>query len=195
VTNFLLVRHGMTDEIGQVLSGWGDVALNAQGTVAVQALAARLASVRLSALYTSPLARARQTAALIAAPHRLTPVVEPGVGEVRYGAFTGRSFDALHAAPGWSRWNAFRSGARIPDGETMIEVQARVVAALLRMRDAHGGGNVVVVSHGDAIKAAVGYVLGSPIDLMLRLEVEPASVTELELRDDGARVLGVNRRA
>jgi hypothetical protein len=41
----------------------------------------------------------------------------------------------------------------------------------------------------------VGYVLGSPIDLMLRLEVEPASVTELELRDDGARVLGVNRRA
>ena len=80
-----------------------------------------------------------------------------------------------------------------PGGELLLEVQGRAMRELQRLRASHDGGTVVAVSHADVIRAVLGHVAAVPIDLLLRFEIDPASVTEIELADWGARVLGVNR--
>jgi probable phosphoglycerate mutase len=92
----------------------------------------------------------------------------------------------------------YRSGTRAPGGELALEAQARAVAAALRLAAAHPDdpdARVAAVSHADVIKAVLGHALGIPLDLQHRLEVAPASVSEVELRPWGARVLAVNDAA
>ena len=188
-----LVRHATCDPVGHSLSGRRPgVGLNAAGRAQAAALGRRLASAPLTAVHSSPLARALETAAALAAPHRLTPHVEPGLAELDFGAWTGRVIDGLRGDGAWTHFNAYRSGTRAPGGELALEAQSRAVAAVLRLADASPDGCVAVVSHADVLKAVVGHLLGVPIDLQHRLEIAPASVTEAELSPWGARVLGVN---
>jgi probable phosphoglycerate mutase len=193
MTTFLLIRHATTDAVGRVLSGWvPDVHLNAAGMRQAVALAERLGAIKLAAVYTSPLERARETAAPLAARHALEPRVVPDGGEVRFGEWTGRRFTDLAHDPIWQSYNQVRSLTRVPGGEMAIEVQARIVALLERLRAEHAEGCVALVSHADVIKAALAYALGSPIDLMQRIEVQTASVSTLVLDQGSPRVLNVN---
>ena len=74
----------------------------------------------------------------------------------------------------------------------MLEVQARAVRVIEQVRAAHPDTGVVLVSHGDVIKAALLYHLGLPIDAYQRIEVGPASLSVLVVGDWGARVLSLN---
>lgn len=193
VTTFLLVRHATCDPVGRSLAGRAPgVALNDAGRAEAERLAGRLAGVRVAAIYTSPLDRARETAAAIAA--RTGAPVRPHepFGEFDFGEWTGRTFAELAPDPRWRRFNTFRSGTRVPGGELMLEAQARAVAAVHSLAAAHAGETVLVVSHADVIKAVVAYFAGIPLDLTHRLEVGPASVSALALDEEGARVLGLN---
>jgi probable phosphoglycerate mutase len=88
----------------------------------------------------------------------------------------------------------FRSTAAVPGGETMLAVQARAVAAVLRLAAAWPEREVVVVSHADVIKAVLAHVLGMPLDLLRRIEVAPGSMSLVALHGDDARVIGMNLR-
>ncbi len=189
----LLVRHGTTDEIGKVLTGWKPgVRLNAVGRAEAQRTAQRLARVPLGAIYTSPVDRARETAEAIAQPHGLVPVAREALGEVRLGEWTGLSFESLRGDPRWESFNRFRAGARPPGGEWMIEVQARMVAEIQRLFDQHAEDTVAVVSHGDPIKAALFHYGGVSLEVMLRWQIAPASVSVLDLWPSAAAVVAVN---
>jgi broad specificity phosphatase PhoE len=118
--------------------------------------------------------------------------VRETLAELDFGKWTGEKWTEFREEELWRRWNAHRSGTRMPGGETMLEVQARVVGEMMRIREERGGERVAVVSHGDVIKAAVAYVLGAPLDLMLRIEILLASVTVVEWGEYGPWVLGVN---
>jgi probable phosphoglycerate mutase len=76
----------------------------------------------------------------------------------------------------------------------MLAVQARAVAAILGLHAAWPEGEVVVVSHADVIKAILAHVLGSPLDLLRRLQIDPGSMSRVALYDCDARVLEVNVR-
>lgn len=117
--------------------------------------------------------------------------ISPAFDEMDFGRWTGRRCAELEGDATWQRFNRFRSGKRIPGGETMLEVQARFVGELLRLRDAMSGGAVAVVSHGDPIRAAVAYFAGVSMDAWRRFEIAPASVTTLDLGVDGVRIAGV----
>lgn len=196
MTICLLIRHATTDHVGRVLGGWTPgVHLNALGIEQADALAARLAPLPLAAVYASPLERAQETAARVAARRHIAVQVAAEAGEVRFGAWTGRSFAELAGDEAWQRWNHLRSMARAPDGETALEVQARIVALLERLRIAHPDACVAVVSHADVIKLALAHVLGVPIDGTRRIEISPASVSTLALDAGDVRVLGVNDAA
>jgi probable phosphoglycerate mutase len=194
MTTFLLIRHATNDTIGHRIAGRSaGISLNEAGRRQAEALAARLDGVRLAALYTSPLERTRETAAPLAARQGVEPVACEALLEIDYGAWTGLGLEELRQATGWREWNSFRSGNRVPGGETALEVQARMVRVLEMLARAHPGEAAVgLVSHGDPIRAALGYYAGIPIDLLGRLEISPASASVLQLETWGARILRVN---
>lgn len=192
-TTFHLVRHASYDLLGRVLAGrTPGHSLNRTGQAEAEALAEALAERPIAAVFSSPLERARETAHPVAARHDLRVAIDPTLDEIDFGEWTGLTLDELHADPAWRRFNAFRSTTPIPGGETMLAVQARAVAALIRMRSSFPEGEVVAVSHGDVIKAILAHFLALPLDLISRIEVAPASRSVVVLSDRDARILAIN---
>lgn len=194
-TTFLLIRHAAHDLLGRTIAGrMPGVSLNERGRAQAQELAQRLVPLPLAAAYSSPLERARETAAPIAARHGLPVTVLDAINELDFGEWTGQTLAALADHPRWQPFNAFRSGTRVPGGETMAEAQRRMVGAMEALCARHPDGSVALVGHGDPIKSAVAYFLGVPLDLFQRIEISPASVSVVTLADWGPRVLCVNNR-
>jgi broad specificity phosphatase PhoE len=195
LSRVLLIRHAAFDGVGELLVGrTAGVRLNAVGTAQARALAATLAHEPLAGVYSSPLERALETATHIAEPHGLEPVVVDAFTELEVGEWTGRTVTSLAADPHWQAFNTARSVTRIPGGDLMPDVQARAMAALLTLRERHGDATIAVVSHGDVIRGVLAYALAMPIDAMLRLTVEPASMSTLLLTAGAPCVIDVNRR-
>ena len=193
MTTFLLVRHATGDHVGHTLAGRAPgTRLSEAGREEAGRLAERLATRPVHAVYASPLERARETAGPIARRLGLTPREAPGLTELDFGQWTGGAIEGFGDDPAWHHFNAYRSGTRIPGGELLLEAQARAVAELLRLRERHAGETVVVVSHADVIRAVLGHFAGVPMDLLLRFEIDPASVTEIVLEEWGVRIVGVN---
>lgn len=194
MTSFLLIRHASCAPVGVSLAGWTPgVHLDDAGAAQAERLGGALARVPIAAVYTSPLERARETATAVAAPHALIPVVCDALGELRFGDWTGQALASLAGDDRWRRFNAVRSLTRPPGaGELMLEVQARVVAALDEFRAAVGDRSCAIVSHADVIRAALAHFLGVPLDLSHRLAIDPASVTEVRISDWGAEAWFVN---
>lgn len=174
----LLLRHAVTEQTGTYLSGWtAGLHLSATGHTQAKALAERLEPVGIDAVYSSPLERCMETAAAIAEPRGLPVQVLEGVGEVRYGEWTGRALKDLAKEDLWRVVQAHPSGARFPGGESLYEMQVRAVAAVEQLRAAHPGQTVAVASHADVIKAVAAHYLGLHLDQFQRLVVSPASLT------------------
>jgi probable phosphoglycerate mutase len=190
---FLLVRHGLTDDVARTLSGTADgVRLNAAGRAQAAGAAARLENIRLAAVVSSPLERARETALPIADSHHLEVEVMPAFGELEFGGWTGADLQGLSSDERWRRFNTARSVTRPPNGESMLDVQRRAMAALLDLNARFEHESVVIVSHGDVVRAILLYCLGMPIDFVHRVEVSPARISIVEMYADGPRVLQVN---
>jgi probable phosphomutase (TIGR03848 family) len=183
MTYLLLIRHGANDAQGEgVLAGWTpDVHLNQEGRAQAEALARRLAPVEIKAIYASPLERTMETAEIIAAPHELSVIVRDGLGEVRFGQWTGESLERLRKRRLWRAVQFAPSTMRFPNGESFYEMQARIVTELERLQAKHPRQTIAVVSHSDVIKAAVAHYAGMHLDLFQRLVVSPASLTVLAL--------------
>jgi probable phosphomutase (TIGR03848 family) len=193
VTTFALIRHASHALLGHRIVGRRPgVQLSPDGLREAQALAQRLEGWPIRALYSSPLERARATAAAIGGRLGLEVQVADELNEIDYGEWTDRALADLHALPEWQRFNLFRSGSRIPDGESMVEVQARMLRLIERLCAAQPEQMVALVSHGDVIKATLAYYLGVPLDLFQRIELSPASLSILQLEPHGPEVLLIN---
>ncbi len=191
----LLIRHAAHVELGQTLSGRRrDIALSPEGLEQAAILADLLGTEPIEAVYTSPRERAWYTAREIADAHELPVTVEDRLDEIDFGRWTGVRFEVLEGEPDWSAWNEQRGSARPPDGESMGEATARVVAALEEIARNHPGSTVAAVTHCDIIRGAVAHYLGLALDNLLRFDVDPASVTRLAVGPWGGRVLALNER-
>jgi broad specificity phosphatase PhoE len=142
------------------------------------ALAGQLADLTPAAVYTSPLDRAVQTALAVAGSHRLAPVEIDALREIDFGEVDGVSFDDLPPALRDGLLNRPAS-VRFPGGETYLELQERVCAALEQIVAAHPGGRVVVVSHAGAIRAALARWLSVPGDASFRIDQRHVNGTGL----------------
>jgi broad specificity phosphatase PhoE len=193
VTTILLIRHGQTDAVDRYIAGTAEgTPLNAEGERQADRLAAALRDVPLAAVAASPLTRTRQTAEPIARVHGLDTRIVPGLLEFEFGDWTGARFSEVDFDPHWQRFNAVRSLVSPPGGELMLQVQQRVVSALLELAAACPDGCVAAVSHGDVIRAALMYFLGMPLDFVHRLEVAPASISIVTLDGHAPVVRRVN---
>lgn len=158
-----------------------------EGRADADRLADRLAGRSFDRVETSPVGRAQETAARIAAPHQLPVQTVDALDEIDFGDWTGRRFDELSADPAWHEWNRVRAEGASPGGETMRGVQARILDHIERVARSGAIGSVAMVTHGDVIRAAVAGVLGLSLDHIHRYAVDPASVTHI--RHDGSPVL------
>ncbi|HEY5302335.1 MAG TPA: histidine phosphatase family protein [Acetobacteraceae bacterium] len=199
MTSFWLVRHALVEENARaILYGTLDVALCATSLVEqapmYRALAARLP--RPARWIVTPLSRTRRTAeAIFAAGYPPAPLaVEPALIEQSLGEWHGLVHAELPARlvrPAHAFW-PLAGDERPPGGESVADVIARVGPAMERLAREHAGEEVVIVTHGGAIRAAVAHALGIRADNALHLAIQNLSLTRLERHDAAWRVGCVN---
>jgi broad specificity phosphatase PhoE len=189
-----LVRHAAHDRVGDTLCGrMPGVTLGEEGRGQAARVAARLAGENIAAVYSSPLERARETAAPIAQKFNTPVQASDALNEIDFGVWTGRRFDELGGDVTWQSWNRARSATCPPGGESFAAVQARIVPFLKRLAERHPDAGVVAVTHGDIIRAALCAFLNcQSLDDFRLFEIAPASVTTLVLWGDGWKVSGMN---
>ena len=193
ITTLILVRHAVTVQTGPMLSGRAPgIPLSEDGQAQAKATAERLATLPIAAMYASPIERTTETATAIAAPHGLEVRPLPGVLEADYGEWTGGKLTDLAKTDLWKTVQRSPSRARFPGGESIAEMQSRMVVALEDVVTTHAGEMFVVVSHADPIKSAIAHYTGVHLDLFQRIVVSPASVTAFQLSAHGAALVKCN---
>lgn len=204
MTILLLIRHGENDVMLRRLTGrTPGVSLNLKGRQQAQTLANALTHAPITAVYSSPLERAIETAEPLARAHHLTVQMRPNLIEVDYGQWQGRTYKQLGRLKLWKALLEKPSQIRFPDGETMAEVQQRVVTdldALARqwqVPEADGKADeqlIAVVAHADIVRLALARYLNMALDDFLRLTVSPASVSIVQSDGSGCpRVISINQ--
>ena len=192
---FHFLRHGEHGLLGKVLAGrMPGVGMTERGRAEIASQAERLAREKIAAIYASPLQRTRETAEIVSARLSLSIEFRDDLLELDFGEWTGATFDAIRADPRWQAWSTQRSLAAIPGGESMRAVQQRIVAALIELNEQHLHESVVLVSHGDVIRAALLYALGMPLDFYNRIEIGQGSISTIQIHPGGIRVLAVSER-
>ena len=192
---FHFLRHGEHGLLGRVLAGrMPGVGMTERGRAEIASQAERLAQEKIAAIYASPLQRTRETAEIVSAKLGLPVEFRDDLLELDFGEWTGATFDAIRADPRWQAWSTQRSLAAIPGGESMRAVQQRIVAAILELNDRHLHDMVVIVSHGDVIRAALLYALGMPLDFYNRIEIGQGSISTIQIHPGGIRVSTLGER-
>ena len=181
MTTVLFVRHGLTALTGPVLVGWTPgIHLDDRGRAQAAALAARLRTIPLADIVSSPLERCVDTADALADGREPAPArhVDERLGEVRYGSWTGGEIKVLARDPLWATVQAHPSAVTFPGGEALREMQARAVAAVRDWNDRLGAdATYAIVTHADIIKAVLADALGLHLDQFQRIVVGPASLS------------------
>ena len=189
-----LIRHGETNVASNGLYGRSPgVHLSVAGRAQAHKIADHLQDRAIGAIYSSPLERAMETAAPLAARKTIAVQSSAAFNEVNQGDWTGQTWSQLGEDPSWRLYNTFRGGTSCPNGEMAVEVQARVVREMNHLTAADEGQHMAIFTHADVIRAAVCFYAGIPLDLSLRVEIGLGSVSTLELRRDGARIIELNR--
>jgi len=171
------------------------VKLSEEGHRQARHLSDALRWLPLSAVYSSPLERAMQTAAPLAHDHNLTIRVRPSLTDIDFGAWTGRTLDELAQDARWLEFNEQRSRGSAPGGESLTDVQRRVMAELLHLSRRHHGEIVAIVTHAEPIRCVIAELEGVTLDDVLTVEISPAHVSAVGLGPSVRRVLAVNLAA
>jgi probable phosphomutase (TIGR03848 family) len=194
MTTIYLIRHATNDTIGRSIAGRvPGVSLNTEGRQQAERLAVRLAKEPIEIIVSSPLDRAVETAVPLAKRLGQDVQISEALTELDYGDWTKQKLEQLEAVPKWRQWNSFRSGHRIPNGEMMVEVQARMVGEIQRLRTQYPEQGIAIFSHGDPIRTVIAYYLGVPLDLFQRIEINPAAVSIILLDDYAPKIMCLNR--
>jgi broad specificity phosphatase PhoE len=177
----LLARHGETDDnVPPVrVQGHRDVRLNDRGREQARALAAAAAVEEPRALWTSPLARARETAAIAAAALGLKARMDERLAESNRGDWEGRLLDEIRRDEPelWAAWRRAGDGFRFPGGESLAEHMARVSAAIDEV--AAGELPALVICHGGTIRCAFARTEPRGLDAFHELDVPNAELMRL----------------
>ncbi len=192
--DLLLIRHALPRRVELAPGERADPPLAERGHAQARALAEWLAHEPLDALYTSPLTRARETAAPVAAATGLDAVVADGVAEYDRDSHEYVPIEELKAA-GDPRWRDLVDGNYFADaGLTPAGFQAGVVEALDEIIAAHRGGTVAVVCHGGVLNAWFGHVVG--IEEFMIMEPTYTGINRYRCSSRGHRsIVAINETA
>jgi probable phosphoglycerate mutase len=192
----LLIRHGHSDAVGRWLAGRREgIPLNAAGRREAEELSEALRWLPITAIYTSPLERAVDTAQPLARDHGLSIKTRAALTDIDFGEWTGKSLDELASLPAWQAFNQDRCHACAPGGEPLVEVQRRVVDELIELSRTHPGEMVAIITHAEPIRCAIAAFDCRSLDDVLAVEITPGHVSTVGVGPKLRRVLSINMRA
>ncbi len=191
-----LVRHGDTLQSAEgYFAGDIDPPLTERGKEQRRGGLGKLApTMKLTAIYVSPKLRARQTAEPTARACGLEPSIEDGLREIAYGAWEGKKESDIKASDpeAYMAWSQDPALVSPPGGETAFAIAARALPVLVRARQEHPHGNVIVFSHKATIRVMVCALLGVPLGRFRdRVACPTASVTTFEFGERGAMLMDI----
>ena len=179
----ILVRHGATDwNLQGRCQGSTDRALSETGVRQAEQIAALLSREKLSAIYSSNLTRAHQTASLISLPHNLPVSIENDVRELDHGELEGLTFNEIKEkySDFLLRWRSEPAEICVPGGERLDHVAARAWNALSQIVRRHSGAEqILVVSHNFPILGIVCRLTGTHLNNYRNFHLDPCGVTRL----------------
>lgn len=190
------VRHGETAwNVDTRIQGQIDIDLNAQGQWQAQRLGAALADGGLAHIYSSDLARARNTALTIAAHAGIAPQavrLHAGLRERAFGVFEGRTHAEIEAA--WPQ-DALLWRQRVPDwapkgGESPLRLQQRVTETLAHIAASHFGEHIAIVAHGGVLDMLYRIATGQAVDAPRTWALGNCAINRLLWTPDGLTLVG-----
>lgn len=191
----MLVRHGeSTWNQERRIQGQLDPPLSERGREQASLLAGRFAGHQVTAFYTSDLRRARETAAPIERALEMPAAPLPSLREIALGEWEGKTREELmDGYPDlWAAWTREPDWDLVPRGEGTVNFERRVRQATRRLLEEHPGGEVVCVTHGGVIQAALAAVTGGKARGIFPFVINNASLTVLQQRDTRTVALTVN---
>ena len=169
----ILVRHGEPEEqVKGKCFGRTDPAMSELGRVQIQAKLEAIRNFNVRALYTSPLKRASESAAIIGASLRLCSIVSPELQEINFGDFEGHSYGEIEEAypQEYKLWMEHPTEIKFPGGESFAEMKARITTFQNTLQHLHRGETVVLVSHGGTNRILLAAALGLPDERVFRID-------------------------
>jgi broad specificity phosphatase PhoE len=190
----ILMRHGETEwnRQGRVM-GRHPVELTEHGRAQVAATARFALTIKPDLIVTSPLVRARQSAEILAAALGGVEIIEEaGIAEVLYGRWEGMHYHELIEDPHYVTYRKSPIEHPTPGGETIPEVQARGVAAVMRTMGENAGKRIFFVSHGDIVRTVLCHFLGLELKHFHRIRVDNATLSAIQIAGEFAEVKFLN---
>ncbi len=184
----LLLRHGHTEHSAQRrFSGRNELPLNELGRREAAAAADRLQGEAIEAIVSSPLRRTRETADIVAERVGAPVRDDDDLAETDFGVWDGLTLAEAQAAypAEMAAWTGSADVAP-PSGESFAAVDRRVRRARRRLLSDHPSSRVLVVSHVTPIKLILAAALGVPLEVIFRIQLDPAGVSEVSWHDDGS---------
>ncbi|WP_305045430.1 alpha-ribazole phosphatase [Geoalkalibacter sp.] len=191
-TRLYLIRHGQVEGFGNKrYNGQADVALTPFGRQQSEALAARLAERPLAAVYSSDLSRCVYAAQCLAAAQGLQPMLLPEVRELHIGAWEGRTWQELQDAypEEWQARLKDLVNYRVPGGESLAEMAARVRPAVRELVERHRGADIALVGHGGVNRVILLDAIGAPLTQMFAVEQDYGCLNIIDYFTDGNAVV------
>ena len=191
-TTLILVRHGVTvhTETRKFSGGLGghNPGLTDEGRDQARATADWLAPLadEIDVVVSSPVRRTLETAEILAARLGTTFVTEDGLAEMEFGTWEGMTFAEVRESYPDDLQTWLGSVDTGPGGgESLREVEKRVLTSLEQVLSEHAGHTVLAVTHVTPIQVLVTHAMGAPLESVHRMELAPASVTVLSFYGDG----------
>jgi probable phosphoglycerate mutase len=202
VVDIYLLRHGHSSANGKgILAGRDNsVHLSDKGQQQAADLIQTLEPIKFDRIISSPITRCLETVRpflkhLENGPIRKKPnfVKDNRLSEMDYGTWSGSKLSTLAKKPLWQTIQERPSTVRFPEGESFLEMQARISSLFTELFQGAKIREVILVcSHGDVIKATIAHFLGLHLDQFQRLAIDPASISHIRLTESGAFVVRTN---
>ncbi len=194
-TTVLLVRHGQTrSNVTGFYMGWSNEDMNDIGNTQAHSLSSRLASLPITAVYSSPLQRAHTTATILAKPHGLEVQVSDNLIEIQLGEWQGLHRDEIS-----QRWPEFWRQSRIdpseltmPNGESFKQVAERAIRIFDKVVATNQGGQTVIVTHEVVVKSLIAHALGAANSIYRRFEINNASLSVVQVINGNLQLITLN---
>ena len=190
MTKLILVRHGETVwNAARRFQGQSDIELSEKGRWQARRTAEHLANEPIDVVYASDLVRCRVTAQLVMQGRNVEISTRPDLRELNFGGWEGLTQEEItqRDPAALDKLRQENSTFRPPGGETIPELQARVLGVLEHIRETNAGQTVLIVAHINPLRTMVYHVIGTNTNPTFRMPLGNCSITMLNARDDGQR--------